>query len=419
MVNKKSKKGSESKNTTPIVVSKFRAFPTKSTEKYLLKITELNRLLYNDAIIERRNAYAHSGKSLSYIEQSYHIKTIKRDIAEYSEINAQLLHSTLKRVQTTYDRFFATQKKLRKTGQPLTHKGRLIGYPKLKKRGDFSTITYQSSGWRLDQEKRILLLTSNKGVLGKIKYLSDHKIVGDIKNISITKSKTNKWWIQIIYETTALKDSPFTGRVVGIDLGVKSLVVDSDGKVWGNPRFLKYFEDRISTWQAKRDNVPKNDNKKEKYQRAENRLHEKLTNKRKQLAREIAAYYANNYDIVCMEALDVSKLSRKKKTKDLTPQNTRTMDQAKNKQVYNAGLGQIRSMIKNACDRRGKMFIEVDPAYTSQTCSKCGSRNSAMGDVSEREFFCPSCDNVMDRDYNAALNILRRGERGLRTAKAA
>ncbi len=400
-------------------MSKFRAFPTRSTQRYLERITELNRILYNNAIIERRNAYKHSKKSLSYFDQCYHIKVIREENPEYMDMDARVLYRTLKRVQDTYQKFFDTQKMLRETGQPLTDKGKLIGYPKLKKRDDYSTITYEKSGWKLDQDKKIIFLTRGKDMIGKIKYLADHKVNDRIKQISITKSKTNKWWIQIIYEYKELRPSPATGKIVGIDLGVKALVVDSDGRFWNNPRFLAEYDNKINEWKTKKDKLPKGDNRKEKYQRAENRLNEKLANKRRQLAREIAAYYANNYDIVCIEDIKIAKISKKAKTEDLNEQLTRSMDQAKNKQILSAGMGQIRSMIKNALTLRGKQYIEVDPAYTSQRCSKCGSRNSAMSDVEEREFYCPNCNNVMDRDLNAAVNILKRGEHDLQKTKAA
>ena len=402
-----------------MIAYKIRAFPNKNTEKYLLETMNHCRILYNNAIIERRNAYKHSGKSLSYFHQCYHVKTIREDNDEYRTMDARLLYTTLKRVHTTYQKFFDTQKKLKSMGKPLTKKGKMLGYPTLKKRDDFRTITYEKSGWQIDQETKRFFLTRNKTILGKMRILTDRPIEGVIKTVTVTLSPTNKWWLVFTCEDANKVEQSSGSIVVGLDFGVKSLVTDSDGKTWDNPRYLKEFADKIAYWQKKIADISKVDPKRPKYIRALNRVYEKLTNKRQDLAREIAAYYSQNYDVIHMEDVNVTQISARAKTEELSDELTRNMDSAKNKQTLNASIGNIRLSIKNAAQRSGKITTMVKAAYTSQTCSSCGSRNSAMSDVSEREFICPSCGERIDRDINAAKNILRRGNKLLETKKAA
>lgn len=403
-----------------MIAHKIRAFPNKTTEKYLLETMNHCRILYNDAIIERRNAYKHSGKSLSYFHQCYHVKVIREENEEYRTMDARLLYTTLKRVQTTYQKFFDTQKKLKAMGKPLTRKGKMLGYPSLKKRDDFKTITYEKSGWQIDQQTHRFYLTKNKTILGKMKLLIDRPIDGTIKTVTVSLSPTNKWWLVFTCEESNQIEPSNGTKAVGLDFGVKTLVADSDGKTWENPRYLKEFADKIAYWQKKIISLGKNDNKRPKYIRALNRVYERLTNKRQSLAREIAAYYSQNYDVIHMEDVNVTQISARAKTEELTDGGTtRAIDSAKNKQTLNASIGNIRLAIKNAAQRRGKIATMVKAAYTSQTCSICGSRNSAMSDVTEREFICPSCGEKIDRDINAAKNILRRGNKLLESKKAA
>ena len=403
-----------------MIAYKVRAFPNKTTERYLLETMNHCRILYNNAIIERRNAYKHSGKSLSYFHQCYHVKVIREENDEYRTMDARLLYTTLKRVQTTYQKFFDTQKKLKAMGKPLTKKGKMLGYPSLKKRDDFRTITYEKSGWQIDQEAKKFYFTKNKIILGKMRLLTDRPIEGQIKTVTVTLSPTNKWWLIFTCDGTDQAEQTKGIKAVGLDFGVKSLVADSDGMKWDNPRYLKEFDDKVAYWQKKIADLDKNDTKRPKYIRALNRVYEKLTNKRQSLAREIAAYYSQNYDIIHMEDVNVTQISARAKTEELTGSGTtRAIDSAKNKQTLNASIGNIRLSIKNAAQRRGKIATMVKSAYTSQTCSICVSRNSAMIDVTEREFICPSCGERIDRDINAAKNILRRGNKLLESKKAA
>lgn len=388
---------------------KIRAFPNKTTEKYLLNTMNYCRILYNNAIIERRNAYKHSKKSLSYFDQSYHVKTIREENEEYRTMDARLLYTTLKRVQTTYQNFFDTQKRLRKLGLPLTEKGKLIGYPRLKKRIDFKTIVFENTGWQLNQDTQKLLFIHRKTILGKMRLLLYRPIEGKIKTVSVSLSKTNKWWLIFTCENNN-PETVQNQKFVGLDFGVKSLVADSDGKIWKNPRFLDLFKKKIAYWEQKMEKTNKKDPEYKKHNRSLNRVNEKLTNKRMALAREIALYYATNYDCICLEDVNVTEISARKTTKELKESDlTRGADQKKNKQILNASIGNIRIAIRTAAKKRGKITIDVEAAFTSQLCSSCGSRNSAMSDVSEREFICPSCGLRMDRDINAAKNILRRG----------
>jgi putative transposase len=346
---------------------------------------------------------------------------MRESFEEYRTMDARVLYSTLHRVGTTYENFFRRQKELKKQGLPLVNsKGKLIGFPKLRQMGDFTTIPYEKSGWKLDQENKIVSLTRGREVIGKLKLLMDIPVQGTIKTMSITRSKTNKWWVQFSVENAPTIDAPQTNKEVGIDFGVHVLCADSDGKAWANPRFIKEFENKKIVWDQKIAALDKFDPKRPKYLRAKNRLDERLANKRKQTAREIAAYYTNNYDTVYLEGVEVTKISKKAKTEDLNEQHTRTVDQRINKVTLDAGMGQIRQSIINAAVRReGKVTVKVNPAYTSQTCHKCGSRNSAMADVGERMFYCPVCDLKMDRDINAALNVLARGKRSLQEKLAA
>ncbi len=181
-------------------------------------------------------------------------------------------------------------------------------------------------------------------------------------------------------------------NAIGIDVGLNEYAVLSNGTVFENPRFLLQKEKQLSKAQHNLSKKKKDSTNYKKQVERIRSLHEKVANQRKDFLHKLSYHLTQMYSVICIENLDIRKMVRNRKV---------------SKSISDAGWGAFRKMLLYKCEKFGGLLVKVDPAYTSQDCSSYGNRVEKS--LSIRTHICTKCGTVLDRDYNASLNILRKG----------
>ena len=240
--------------------------------------------------------------------------------------------------------------------------------------------------------------------LGKVKirgFRNKEKIEGEILNVTISKETTKKYYVSVVAVEDILIEKVTPTSIVGIDLGIKDLVITSDGIKYSNKRVLMKFEKRLKRLQRKLSRQVKGSKNYLKTKMKIARLHTKISNCRKHYLNEIAKEIVKEHDIIVNIIVTESLL-----VKDMFKDKRKAF----NKRLSDAAVSKLSSLIEWKCKIKGKIYYKIDTYYpSSQICSHCGYKNSEIKDLSIREYNCPECGAQNDRDINASLNILFEG----------
>jgi len=263
-----------------------------------------------------------------------------------------------------------------------------------RKHSYFNAFTYNQTGFKFKTEtengRRKSFLYLSK--IGSIRIVL-HRQPVNVKQVTIFRTKTGKWYAVVACNILRRTFSMIRYiKSVGIDVGITKFCHDSDNHVEDNPQFLtKMLKPvRRAHRRLSRRQVGSNNHRKAKHMLA--RLYERITNRRKDFLHKLSNYYSNKYDLIFLERLRVNNLT-------------------KNHRLARKILDASWSTFKNMLQYKANRVIEVESAYTSVDCSRCG--NSVSKSLAVRIHVCPKCGVVLDRDYNASLNILHRGLKSL------
>lgn len=264
------------------------------------------------------------------------------------------------------------------------------GYPKFKK---FSrSVEYKTSGWKLTEDKKFIHITDKTGI-GKLKLIGTFKREildkSTIKRVRLIK-RADGFYCQFVLEIERVEPFDSTGKEVGIDLGLNHFLTDSNGDKIDNPRFLRKSEKRLKKAQRKLSKKKKGSQKRLKQKSKVARLHLKVSRQRKDFAVKTAKALIQSNDLVVYEDLKVSNMVKNPKLA---------------KSISDASWSMFTDWLDYFGKIHGKFVVAVNPQYTSQQCSSCG--NIVKKTLSVRTHVC-SCGCVLDRDENAAINILAR-----------
>lgn len=227
--------------------------------------------------------------------------------------------------------------------------------------------------------------------LGEIDILLHRPIEGIIKQF-IIKRQSKRWYAVFSVERQVVPSSLVMEHAIGIDVGLNKYAVLSNEMSFKNPKFLRQKEKQLKKAQRNLSKKKKGSaNYKKQVERIHN-LHEKVANQRKDFLHKLSYRLTQMYSVICMENLDIRNMVRNRKV---------------SKSISDAGWGAFCRMLSYKCEKFGGLLVKVDPAYTSQDCSGCGNR--VKKSLSIRTHICAKCGTVLDRDYNASLNILRKG----------
>lgn len=356
---------------------KYRLYPTQSQSIMIDKTISVCRLVYNLALETKIYAYKSHGKNLSGIDLCYQLVDLKKEFKWISEVDSQAVQASVKKIDKSFQNFF-----------------RGGGFPKFKRKriaGSFQCPT----------EPRKINWANSTLTIAKIKDIPivlSKKFEGKIKTTTISKTPTGKYFASILVETLDVKIVPkeiVPETTIGIDLGVKSFVVLSDGKTFEANRKLKNNIKRLKCLQRRASRKKRGSNNYKKANKCVVILHEKITNQRTDYIHKVtSSLVKGDNQTFVIEDLNVEGMLKNRK-----------LSQA----VSDVSFGEFFRQMKYKCDWYGKNLIKIgrfEPS--SKTCSFCGVLNNTLT-LSDREWPCASCGALHDRDLNAAKNIRQIG----------
>lgn len=355
---------------------KYRLYPTKKQVQKLNWTLDMCRILYNSCLVDRRNHYQKTGKGLTRIDQQEILKGDKEGIEFLNDIHSQVLQDVLFRVEKAFDNFFRRVKD--KNGK--------AGYPRFKTEGRYDSITYpQQPGFQITPQGLKL------SKIGTLKLKKHREISGEIKTC-IVKRDIDRWYACISVELALPKTRPVISAT-GIDAGFRKVVTLSNGEAVENPSFYRRTLGKLKTAQQSLSRKTKGSGNRKKQRIVVAKLHRKIAAKRRDFLHKLSRTVVNTYDLIAIEKLDLNNMVQSNKYIS--------------KPLYDTAWGYLKAMLAYKAEEAGKRVIEVEPSGTSEKCSNCGAM--VPKPPSRRTHKCPVCGLEMDRDHNAAINILRLG----------
>jgi putative transposase len=371
---------------------KFRLYPTRTQQERLQWTLDRARELYNAALQERRDAYRMAHKSITYYDQAHQLPEIKQERQEYQDIHSQVLQDVLRRVDKAMKAFFRRCKA-----------GEKPGFPRFQSRNRYESFCYPQGGYSLTADHRICL-----SKIGSIKVKWYRQITGTIKTCTI-KREGDCWYVVFSCE---VEEEPLEAcdEVVGIDLGLLHFATLSTGETIENPRYYRKAEKTLAKHQQALARKKRGSHRRKKAVKLVAKAHRKVRNQRADFLHKASRQLVNTYATMVFEELQPSNMSKRAKPKQ--DENGKYLPNGKsaksglNKSIVDAGWSQFVQFCTYKAESAGRTVVQVDPRYTSQVCSGCGQVRKK--ELSERWHSC-DCGTELDRDHNAALNILRLG----------
>jgi putative transposase len=356
---------------------KYRIYANRETLTKAENWLWLCRNLYNCALEQRITAYRRQRVSLSGYTQMAELPEIKNEFPEYKTIGSQVLQQCLDRLDKAYKAFFGRIKQ-----------GEEPGFPRFKGRDHYDSFTLKNTGWTMDG--RFLSIRN----VGRFKLRLSRPVQGDIKTITIRRTPTNKWYACFSCDEVPSKLLAYSDKVVGLDVGIKSFLVDSEGNPpIGNPKFLKHSLNELRVKQRKLARAIKGSNRRKDAKLQVSKVHEKITNQRSDFHHKLANEYIKNYGLIVFEKLQIRNMVR---------QHTLARD------INDAAWGQFFGMLDYKAEEAGRLIFKDNPRNTSKMCHVCGAINKDLN-LSDREWVCQNCGTIHDRDFNAAINHKNQG----------
>ena len=392
---------------------KYRLYANTATTEKLGWVLDRCRELYNAALDERRSAYRMAGKSIGYYEQKRDLVEIKESIRpEYQAIASHVLQDVILRVKRAYDSFFRR-----------VQNGEEPGYPRFQGRNRYDSFTYpDGAGWKLEAKERpphkkgTVRVKLHLTKIGAVTLHLHRDLTGRIKTLTI-KREGEHWYACFSCEVGKPEASPVSYEDVGIDLGVSHFAALSTGEFLDHPRFFRKAEEKLTKAQQAVARKKKGSHRQKKAVMRVAAAHRKIRNQRRDFQHKASRHLVNRYQVIVLEDLHVKNLTRAPAPKqdERTGQYLPNGASAKaglNKSILDAGWSAFTEMVSVKAAWAGRSVILVDPFKTSQVCSQC-HKEGQHKDLDERVHTCVHCGVVLDRDTNAALNILREGYKQL------
>jgi putative transposase len=373
---------------------KFRISPTQKQSGKLEWILRRCKELYNAALEERREAYRMNGVSVSYQMQANQLPAIKELREEYQDIHSQVQQEVLKRLEKAMQAFFRR-----------VRNGETPGYPRFKSGDRYDSFTYPQGGYEIIK-KRLHL-----SKIGHIKIKLHREMKGTIKTCTI-KREGDQWYAVLTTEYEFDPSMTFhpSEEEVGIDLGINSFAALSDGTFIENPHVYRTAEEEIKAAHKKIARRKKGSHRRNRAKKELSRLYRKARNKRRDFLHKQSHNLVKNYGTLVFEELHIDNMTKAPDPKQdedgkYLP-NGAAAKGGLNKSILDAGWGAFVTIWSHKAAEAGGKVVKVAPHGTSQACSGCGC--VVPKDLGVRWHSCPHCGCELDRDHNAARNILHR-----------
>ena len=349
---------------------KYRIYPSNEQKEFFAKCFGCVRFFYNKSLTDMNEIYKSTGKFKNITPAFY-----KSDYPFLKEVDSLALSNAQLNRNTAFKAFFS-------------HK---TGFPKFKsKRNDQSYTTNNQGSVKFSNNDRYISIPK----CSRIRIKKHRDFIGTIKSITVSRTTDNKYYISLLVETDVepLKESINT---IGLDLGLKELIVDSNGQKYKNHKYLTKSENKLAKEQRKLSKMVKGSNNRNKQRIKVAKLHKHIQNQRNDYLHKLSKKIIDENQIICIEDLKVKDMMSDSKL-------------ARN--ISDVSWSRLVSMLTYKANWYGRKVIKVPSAYpSSQLCSICSYKNSITKDLAIRKWTCPKCGSIHDRDINAAKNILSKG----------
>jgi putative transposase len=356
---------------------RYRLYPSRAQERLLDATLETCRRFYNDCLAERKQAWEDEQRTVGKVEQLRQVKERKATNPWAKDVHSHVLQIVVDDLDNAFQAFF---RRLKAGEEP--------GYPRFKGGHRWRSFGFKEygNGFRLDGRR--LKLSG----IGRIAVRWHRPIEGQIKTLRISK-QAGKWFASfscVVDEPTPL---PATGKEVGIDVGLASLITTSTGERVAHPRFYRKAQRRLRVAQRRVARRTKGGKNRRKAIIMLQRQHERIGNQRKDYLNKLAHDLVERHDRIALEDLTITRMVHGNLAKS----------------ILDAGWGYLVQRLTHKAASAGRVVVLVDPRQTSKRCSSgCGHVFETLS-LADRWVDCPRCGLSLDRDHNAAINILNRG----------
>ncbi len=333
--------------------------------------------------------------SVTCAMQSAQLPQMKQERTEYQDIYAQVLQEVVHRVDKTFAAFFTRVKD-----------GYTPGYPRFKGANRYDSFTYPQDGYEIIGKK----LSLSK--IGKIRIKQHRQMEGTLKTCTI-KREGFHWYAIFTTELVARKEPVYhlTGRQIGVDLGLLRFATLSTGEGIENPRYARRAAHKLASAQQKLARKQRGSHRRNRAKEQVARCHRRVANQRRDFHHKAARKLVNRYGLIVFEDLQVKNMAARPHPKQdadtgqFVP-NGATAKGGLNKSIHDVAWGAFVQICRSKAEEAGSMVVLVAPQNTSQVCSYC--ERQVPKALSERWHSCPHCGLELDRDHNAAINILKK-----------
>ena len=331
--------------------------------------------MYNYFLIQRKEQYRLTGKSDNFYAQAKTLTALKKqeETAWLKEVNSQTLQFAIRSLESAYTNFFKKRAK----------------FPNFKSKHSKNSFTVPQGASVAGG--RLFIPKFKEGIKCRV----HREIKGKIGKVTIAKTPSGKYFVSVFTEEEYITPIKKTGKSIGVDMGLKDLLITSEGETFNNNRYTRRYECKLAKAQQYFSRKKKGSRGFENQRLKVARLHEKISNSRADYLHKCSISLVRRYDIICIEDLNVKGMVKNHRL---------------SKSITDASWGSFVSMLTYKAEWNDKKVVKVDRYFpSSQTCNVCGYINKQIKDLSVREWECPHCHTHHDRDINAAINILRFG----------
>lgn len=364
---------------------KYRLYPNEAQKVLIAKHLGCCRFIYNRALAKKVKAFQTDKTNLSRFDIQAELPNMKKseEFHWLKEVNSQSLQASLADLDSAYTKFFREHK----------------GFPKFKSKKDSRQSFSIPQKTKVDFESgRVFIPKFRGGIKAKFHRTFD----GLVKSSTISRTSTGKYFISILVEVneSEVPMKPICeNKAVGIDLGIKTFAVLSDGTEIPNPKHLKQSLDKVKKLQRSLSHKTKGSKNREKARRKLALAHEQVTNRRNDFLHKVTSYLVNNYDIICLEDLNVKGMVK-----------NHHLAQA----LSDIAIGTFNTFLEYKAKDRGVNILRIGRFEPSSKMCTCGNINHNLT-LAMRKWTCPKCGAIHDRDLLAANNIKRFAFRDIHT----